>query len=256
MANGVFTLNLDEEFPRLSRPPIVEAVIHWQARPANKLNPETLQADLSRRFPGFPKSSPMHGMEVSAKFSSWGDTAAAQQTRFLGVRMISETEREVVQVFREGMTYSVVRDYSHWDSFRAAAEEVWSEFSDLAAPNEIQRLGVRFINHFPTVTAEKLGEILREPPTCPANLPLSEFVYQSRFDVPSYEYGVRAIKVLQPPAPGMPESSGLFLDLDVFTTKAIQNDPADIDSALKHLRWLKNKVFFSLLTESAIKAFI
>ena len=31
MAEGVFTLDLNEPFPRLSRAPIVEAVIHWQA---------------------------------------------------------------------------------------------------------------------------------------------------------------------------------------------------------------------------------
>ena len=42
MANGVFMLNLDETFPRLSKAPIVEAVIHWQARPLNQLNPDAL----------------------------------------------------------------------------------------------------------------------------------------------------------------------------------------------------------------------
>jgi hypothetical protein len=32
MAEGLFRLDLNEQFPRLSRPPIVEAVIHWQSR--------------------------------------------------------------------------------------------------------------------------------------------------------------------------------------------------------------------------------
>lgn len=35
MAERVFTLDLNETFPRLSRPPIVEAAIHWQARAQN-----------------------------------------------------------------------------------------------------------------------------------------------------------------------------------------------------------------------------
>ncbi len=253
MANGVFTLNLDERFPRLSKPPIVEAVIHWQARPTTKLNPETLQAELPRRFPRFPTIAPMHAMELSAKISPWGDTTTAQQQRFLGFRLVAESDREVVQVFRDGVAYGVVKDYSHWDPFCSAAKDAWAGFVNLATPNEIQRLSVRFINHFPTVTATSLNRVLRDPPTCPANLPLREFVYQSSFDIPGHEYAVRVIKVLQPSSPGLPQSSGLFLDLEAFATKSIENDPANIETTLKHLRWLKNKVFFSLLTESTIE---
>jgi uncharacterized protein (TIGR04255 family) len=252
MANGVFTLNLDERFPRLSKPPIVEAVVHWQARPTRKLNPETLQSEVSRLYPGFPSIAPMQTMELSAKISLGGDTTTAQHKRFLGFRLQAESDREVVQIFRDGVAFSVVKDYSHWDSFCSAAKDAWAGYVDLTAPNEIQRLGVRFINHFPTVTSTTVGMVLREPPTCPANLPLKEFVYQSSFDIPGYDYSVRVIKVLQPTSPGLPQSSGLFLDLEVYSTKPIQNNPTDIEAALKHLRWLKNKVFFSLLTHSTI----
>lgn len=255
MTNGLFSLNLDEPYHRLSKPPIVEAVIHWQARPTKALDPEKLQEELSLQFPEFPQNVRMHAMEVSAKVSPWGDATTAQQQRLLGFRLVSDTGREVVQVFRDGVTYGVVKDYSHWDSFSEAARSVWTRFGELAAPNEIQRLGVRFINHFPTVTVGTLGDILQEPPTCPANLPLKEFVYQSSFDVPGYAYGVRVIKVVQAPGHGIPKTSGLFLDIEAFTTKPIANESNQIDEALTYLRWLKNKVFFSLLTRTAIESF-
>jgi len=51
MAEGIFTLDLNETFPRLSRPPIVEAVIHWQARAQNWPDPQLLDAALAERFP-------------------------------------------------------------------------------------------------------------------------------------------------------------------------------------------------------------
>lgn len=255
MACGVFTLNLGEEFPRLSMPPIVEAVIHWQARPDRKGNLESLQPDLFNRFPGFPKIAPMHAMDLSPRNASVGEPGIVQPQGILGYRLGSESSRGSVQVFRDGVAYSLVRGYSHWDSFCRDAVGVWEGFVGLAAPKEIQRLGVRFINHFPTLTVGTLGNVLQESSICPANLSLREFVDQSSFDVPSYEYGVRVIKVLQAPIPGMRDTSGLFLDIEAYTTKAIPNDQTRIDEALKHLRWLKNKVFYSLLTESAIKAF-
>ena len=255
MASGVFTLNLGEEFPRLSNPPVIEAVIHWQARPDRKINLQSLQADLPNRFPGFPKITPMHAMDLSPRNASVGEAGIVHPHEILGYRLGSDTSRGSVQVFRDGLAYSVVKGYSHWDSFCREAIDAWGGFVDLASPKEIQRLGVRFINHFPTLTVGTLGNVLRESPLCPANLSLMEFVDQSSFDVPSYEYGVRVIKVLQAPMTGMRDASGLFLDIEAYTTKAIPNDQTGIDEALKNLRWLKNKVFFSLLTESAIKAF-
>ncbi len=68
----------------------------------------------------------------------------------------------------------------------------------MAAPLEIQRLGLRYINQIPIKGAESLGEVLREPPTCPSNLPLNDFVYQSTFTVPNHPFGIRVIKVMQP----------------------------------------------------------
>jgi uncharacterized protein (TIGR04255 family) len=85
---------------------------------------------------------------------------------------------------------------------------------------------------------------------------LKEFVYQTTFDVPGHPLGVRVIKVIQPSMPELQESSGLFLDIDVFSTTAIPNDPGALDDALTRMRWLKNKVFFSLLTDAAVQSFM
>lgn len=97
-----------------------------------------------------------------------------------------------------------------------AAKDAWAAYVDIAAPVEIERLGIRFINHLPEATGETLSQFLREPPTCPSNLPLKEFVYQSTFNVPGHPYGIRVIKVKQPSMPEVQQSSGLFLDIDVF----------------------------------------
>ena len=156
---------------------------------------------------------------------------------------------------RDGLVFSRIKEYEHWESFADAAKEAWRVYVDITAPVETQRLGVRFINHIAAATPATLHDYLRDPPTCPSNLPLKEFVYQSTFDVPGHPFGVRVIKVLQPSMPELPQSSGLFLDIDVFSTTAIPNEAGPLDEALEKMRWLKNKAFFTLLTEGAVQSF-
>jgi uncharacterized protein (TIGR04255 family) len=257
MVEGVFTLDLNETFPRLSRPPIVEAVIHWQARAQKPLEPASLEAMLAERLPDYATREPIQQEELMAMVSGKDASSVVQHRRgWQGIRLKSNDGRYVIQFRRDGLVFSRTKEYEHWEAFQDAAKEAWRVYLDLAAPVETQRLGVRFINHIAAATPATLHDYLREPPTCPSNLPLSEFVYQSTFAVPGYPFGVRVIKVLQPSMPELQQSSGLFLDIDVFSTTAIPNEPGPLDETLTRMRWLKNKVFFSLLTEAAVRSFM
>lgn len=258
MTAGVFTLNLNDEFRQLSRPPIVEAVIHWQARATNALDPEALDSVLRQQFPQYPIHEPMQRVRVSAELSEREaiDPVVRHSKGWLGIRLKSEDQRYVVQFLRDGLIFSRAKDYENWESFSTGAKEAWKSFLEIANPSEIQRLGVRYINHFATATPTTLGKFLREPPTQPSELPLEEFVYQSTFSVPEHPFGVRVIKIMQPSMPGLQNSSGLFLDIDIFSTKPILNDPELLDDTLVKMRWLKNKVFFTLLTDSVLDSFV
>lgn len=240
MSNELNPLDLEKTYRQISRPPIVEAIIHWQAFPTVKLDPTEVLARFQERFPRFTTSIPLQSLEFVPNLSPVGETSTAQH--HLGYRLLSEDRREVIQIFRDGVSYSLLNAYTHWDYFVKAAEPVWSAHADLVKPVELSRVAVRFINHFPTVTLGSLGSVLREPPTCPANLPLTEFVYQSAFDVPGRHYGARVIKLMQKSTPG------LFLDIEAFTSKATIIESNEHQMTLRHLRGLKNAVFFSLIT--------
>jgi uncharacterized protein (TIGR04255 family) len=258
MAEGVFTLDLNDKFPRLSRPPIVEAVIHWQARAQNALEPKAIDAALAERLPQYGTREPIQQVEVMAMVSGEAPSPVVQHRRdWRGTRLKSADGRSVIQFTRDGLVFSRTKEYENWEPFRDAAKEAWRVFLDIAAPVETQRLGVRFINHFAGATPATLPNYLRDPPTCPSNMPLKQFVYQSTFDVPGHPFGVRVIKVMQPSMPELQQSSGLFLDIDVFSTIAIPNELGPLlDEALTRMRWLKNKVFFSLMTDAAVKSFM
>jgi uncharacterized protein (TIGR04255 family) len=254
MPGDAFRLDLNETFPQLARAPIVEAVVHWQARAQTLLVTEDLRRELAEKLPEFVKCEPIQQFELQALVSGQSDAPplVRQQRAWDGFRLTSEDGRYIVQFMRDGLVFSRTQPYEHWEPFTTAAKDVWQVYKQLAAPLEIQRLGVRFINHLTGATPENLGDFLCEPPTCPSNLPLKEFVYQSTFAVPEYPFGVRVIKLMQPP--GVPQSSGLFLDCDVFTTRPLESDE-EMEEALVKMRWLKNKFFFTLLKPEAISAF-
>jgi uncharacterized protein (TIGR04255 family) len=254
MPGDAFRLDLNETFPQLAHAPIVEAVIHWQARPQHPFAPNTLREELAAKLPEFPKCDPIQQFELSALVSGTPEVEpqVRQQKAWNGFRLTSADGGYIAQFVRDGLVFSRTEPYAHWGEFTTEARRAWQVYREVAAPLEIQRLGVRFINHLKAATPENLADFLREPPTCPSNLPLKEFVYQSTFAVPDYPFGVRVIKVLQPP--GVPQSSGLFLDCDVFTTKPLETDE-EMEEALVKMRWLKNKFFFTLLQPGAISAF-
>ena len=257
MAPHVFQLDLNEKFPRLARPPIVEAAIHWQARAKAPWEPEQLRHALQQRLPDYPQCAILHEGFVATKFVPSQPESIEQNysKRFQGFRLTAADGRHVLRFTRDGVVHSQVKDYEHWEAFRESGETAWRVYCELAQPDGIQRLSVRYINHFPSATAETLGDILYEPPTRPEEMPLSDFVYQSTFTLPDHCLGVRIIKVMQPSTPQQRQSSGLFLDLEVYSTDILENDPATLADRFGKMRWLKNKVFFTLLKPAALKQF-
>jgi len=256
----VFKLDLEEKFVHLSRAPIVEAVIEWKAKAQTPLDTDEARAKLMERLPDFESCEPVQKLELSAMLAVPNQEGAApvvQQLRALhGYRLTSADRRHVVQINREGVAFSRLSEYEDWDRFSVAAKRVWRVFVELAAPLEIQRLGVRFINQIAAATPETLAEYLREPPTCPSNLPLNEFVYQSTFRVPNEPFNIRVVKLMQSSPPDATRGSGLFVDNDVYTVRPIPIDDEAVDQALLKMRWLKNKIFFSLLTDRAAESFM
>lgn len=256
MSSAVFKLDLDETFPHLNRPPIVEAVIHWQARAQNPLEPESLAQALATRLPQYETREPIQQIELMAMISAKAESPVVEHSKgWRGIRLKSADGNYEAQFTRDGLIFSRRQGYDHWTAFASAASQVWMVYLEIAAPVDVQRLGVRYINHIVGATPQTLGDFLREPPTCPANLPMAEFVYQSTFTVPGHPFGIRVIKVMQPVMPELGQSSGLFIDLDVYTANAISCDTVALESAFTHIRWLKNKVFFALLTDQAVHSF-
>lgn len=172
-----------------------------------------------------------------------------------GVRMRSATHPYVAQFSRDGLIFSRLRPYENWDSFILEARRLWEVFVELGSPSEIQRLDVRFVNRIPTASFATLKEYLKEVPSFVSDLSLNGFLYQSNFDVPEHPLGIGIVKTMQPTVGEHSKTSGLIIDIDVFSKRPMLCEAQPLDEILPKMRWLKNYVFFSLLTENAVANF-
>src|SRR5258706_14035607 len=105
MAESVFTLDLNETFPRLGRPPILEAVSRWQARAQNAFQPDALKQALATRRPNYPQSAAMQGYGLMATLSPADETPVVQHQKkgFIGLRLTSKDGCPIVQFMRDGL---------------------------------------------------------------------------------------------------------------------------------------------------------
>jgi len=252
-----FQLDVVEEFPHLPAAPIVEAVIHWQARAGKWPNAEELRKRLSERLPDYPECNPQQQLELEARVAANGSSTQIRRDTWHGFRLTSTDKLYIVQFTRDGIVFSRLTPYETWDAFLSKGWQLWQTFLELAEPTEVQRLGVRFINRIAQAQLGDVRQQLSNPPECleSIGLPTGSFLYQSLHEVPGQPFVVNVIRTVQLPTPQQSTEFGLIVDIDVGTTHALACDESVLRDHLSQMHWLKNKVFFNLLSKDAIERF-
>lgn len=255
MKTKAFKIDLRETFEQLSAAPSVEAVIHWRARAGRTLDPDGLQHRLVNLLPDYPTVQRQQEFRVGAELGPEGSQIEHKQT-WQGFRFQSSDNRYVAQFTRNGFVFSRLTPYEDWTKFEAEALRLWQIYCELAEPPEIQRIGVRFINVISIETLDQLPRILVSPPSASTamNLPMQEFMHQTRFAIPDDGYSLNIIQATQPPSAD-DEKLKLILDLDVSTENTVEMAEDELRKRLAEMRWIKNKAFFSILTRDAIDRF-
>ncbi|QDV42510.1 hypothetical protein Enr13x_23580 [Stieleria neptunia] len=249
-----FKIDFNENFDHLPGAPIAEAVIHWRAHPEVKLEAAALLSELTQRLPDYPDPKQQQELHVGAEVSP--DRASVQQHHIWhGFQLQSSDKRYIAQFTRTGLAVSRLAPYEDWAKFRDEALRLWNVYRDIARPPEVQRLGVRYINVIRLDTMDEIGQVLESPPTPPRamGLPISGFVYQTRFEIPGYAYEMNVVQTIQPPSTETEDKFGLILDVDVFTTKPFVDDEKTLEQKLREMRWIKNKTFFSCIRPDAAR---
>lgn len=252
-----FKINLDEEFPNLDEPPIAEAAIYWRAEPLTPIKPGELLSTLKVRLPDYPNVTPQHELTVKHQVGPHGTQLNQSQT-WEAFQLSHHSDPYVCQFRRDGLVVSRLPPYEAWTPFRDEALRLWGLYREIAEPSELKRLGIRYINLVPIDSVSEALQLLRDPPKFPGdlNLPLENWVHQSRFSVPGHNLLVNLVQTVQPAPPDGLSELNLIVDFDIFSTdQRVSMDDFEIGGLFPKMRWLKNRAFFSIFSSAAIDKF-
>jgi uncharacterized protein (TIGR04255 family) len=249
-------IDLTEEFPTLKAAPSIEAVIHWQAPASKKLEQEVLQTTLTERLPEYANVQARQNIQVGMEAAN-GSPEFFQPIQWNSFRLEDEQNHHVVQFMPSGVVFSRLEPYETWEVFMAEALRIWHLFVELAEPQNIDRLGVRYINRIPMQRGEQPSTYLKMEPykLSGINIAPENFFYKEAYKVPDYPYQVQWVRTIQPQQEASSDCESLIFDIDVFTTTLLQLDQGTLTQRLQEMRWLKNKIFFSSITETALEQF-
>ncbi len=237
----------EREFPKLPRPPLREALVDIRLR-------EELPASVLQKFEapnGFPlKKRIKHGQFQFQVEEDKPFAAKVLTEEALGMRYEREDASEVVQLRRNGLTYSILKNYPGWEVLREVVRREWERFLAISGPVNVSRLAVRYINAINIPVGADYDEYLTTAPRVPKLIPPIVSSFIQRVVVPFEEDRANAIitQTLEMPAPAA-------LDIDVFTECLLEGASADIWSRLEKLRNIANRIFFSSLTEKVLESY-
>ena len=174
-----------------------------------------------------------------------------------GYIFVSEDKKQVFQARIDGFTFSRLRPYMNWENLRDEASYLWTLYKEIISP-EITRIAVRFINKieipFPL---GNFNEYLIGSPIIPNEWPQGIASFFTRFVVYEQEVDAYAV-IIQALEQGITENAiPIILDIDVFKEKQdCFKDDAEAWHIIEALRNIKNRIFFSSITEKTKELFL
>jgi uncharacterized protein (TIGR04255 family) len=138
------------------------------------------------------------------------------------------------------------------------AKRLYRLYVQLAKPEEINRIAVRYINRLPLSANEvkDFSPFLTAPPPFPQEIDavMIGFLTQVQVKDPGSSIQATVSQTIQP-SNDEPGLIPLILDLDVFEVGTWDPDPGSILKRFSALRMLKNRYFFASITERTVELF-
>lgn len=242
---------------RYEKPPIVEAIIDFRVRSSAQPDLDTLGKVREAVSGRFPVAGPINTVTLNIAVPGESPGYDNQQ---VGLRLATADNTRVLQVQREGFTYSYLSPYSSWEDFIAEARQYWETYFDICRPDTVARVATRFINKIPIrESLFELEDYFHLYPTFPkvVNPNVTGVFMQMRQPVPQVPGAAATINFSDTvDNAGTPTACVAFLlDFDV----AVEGDWNAADEAkwsiLDSFRGVKNAYFEGSITDKCRSLF-
>lgn len=248
-----------QEYRHLSKAPIVEAVIDIRVKLPSDFKLEVfhpLRAQMAENYPGFEEQQ-----IIEQTIKQEPGQSAEFSTRISGIhghRLLSKDGKNVVQLRRDGFTFSRLNPYTKWEEVFSEAWRLWGMYVGTAKPDEVSRIAVRYINRLLLpVPFTDPTKYLNAPPAVAEGWPsnMSAFVTRIVVNDPESDIAVNVSQALEPQPPGDQTHMPLIMDIDAYQNVTLSPDDVTIVERFARLREMKNRIFFNGLTAEAIELF-
>lgn len=223
-----------------------------EVRVATEIDKNVLDRVVRKLKPKYTRVEPVR--EVGVKIDDTGANVTVQEDA-TGYRLASEDQADIVLLTRRSFATARLPPYPGWPSFRDLAKTNWASWNNLAPPQSISRIGVRFINRIdvPT-TAEgkiRIDEYFNFQPKADVfGATLSFYLVQARFPtyLPKWTATVTTTPFQPNPVPG---AMSIMLDIDVYREVDIPIHPDRLWLLIEEGRSIKNDLFERALTDKS-----
>lgn len=237
---------------RYESAPIAQAIMEFYVASADDL---TLDQLSSLQF-GDEYGEPDTIYQLQSQVQRTVDGGLTHETREdrIGFAFTRSDGSRRVEVAQDRFTFFWLSSYTDWRDFYNEVEAAWTRFRDLAKPQMLRGIGVRFVNHIPLPTRPvEIKDYLRLAVDVPAYLPqeIRSLFLQVEMPLPQMGADVTITSAL---LPEIDPGGAILLDIDVKT--AVEARPGDdqfdsvVSSTLDRLRLAKNYVFEACITDA------
>ena len=233
---------------KYANPPIEEALIDIRLSSVIEGN----QEQMDELADSFKLKLPLKTFKKAFHLNSGQETI--QRADFAGIVLKDAQPSHILQLDKDGMTYSIIKNYDTWEQFEGAFLKYWQEFKKLIDKTIfIRRVGVRFVNKL-SIPVRELDD-LQQYSTIKIDAPLENQELKEVFTrlvlSPSLDVNCIVTQVLNRQISGQ----NLILDIDVFTEKNIPLDDEILKELFGNFRKIKNEVFEQSLTAKTKESF-
>jgi len=237
----------------LRNAPIREALIDIAVKTRPGVSLESLATLHESIKNEFPTRQEVRNAEVELNF-------ARETNRLtnipLGYVFRSSDNNRAVQFRLNGFTCNWLKPYAEWADLRGLAQRMWRIYAEAVRPENVVRLGLRYINNLNLpVPSKDFNEFMTMQPNLPPALPQAIMSFFTRVTFQDPQIDCFAIVTQVSEGLVKPEVFQLILDIDTAKITTLGPDSPQIWTSLDQLRDFKNLIFFESLTEEAVKIF-
>lgn len=251
---------MNEQYPKLANPPIVEAIVEFDCDVPPNNDLKSLEQSAKEMFrEHYPDAQPRYLQEVRVATGQDGAFNSSLQRSLQAWMFRASDGNQLVQVRQSGFSFNRLAPYAGFDVCLPLIEEAWRRYRDLVDPIVVREIRLRYINRLllPVGEVEKEGLnhflAIEAAPPAGTRLERSEFLMQYQASDPDTHFRAGVILAGQPPV-----KEQLPVVFDNGVSAGGEWEPADWESVvgvLESLRELKNRIFFQTVKPSCLEQF-